>query len=188
MKLTERIQLEKEKSAEELTELLEANKEDESLLKDLKSEYELAIVESDENKINELESEINSCTRRITRRRVRINHFTSESDPVIQKMIVDELKKSRLVAYEAEQRAAKQIKTIKESRAKLLKQIKELNKDYKISSRYRGYINSWVKQLNEESRNELGIDKLGVSVVPPIAKEMQDLTIDRVHIFGRFGE
>lgn len=182
MHLNQRIEEERNRVSKEIKKLTEENQVDLSLLNDLKQEYNTVVVNSDEIEIDKVNAQIKEVNGRINRRKEKISAYSDKHNPVIQKMISEEVKGWLNEVAILEEQANEKVKMLKPTQQKLMNELLELNNMKNRSHNLRHWINVYSEQLNDVSRKNLSLPKY-FDVTSSIVNQMRSLLIGEGQVF-----
>jgi DNA anti-recombination protein RmuC len=183
MNLHERIQEERNRVSGELVELKSLNESDGQLLKELQENYYAAIVTSDEKEIDKINDEIKEVSSRITRRNEMIEALSDKNNPVIQAMIVEQLKQWGNELFILEEQANEKAKELGQLKENLLNGLLEMNGMYRQASNLRYWTNRYKVQLSEVGIKKVGLPNHSLDNLSPICHQIRALLIQERQVF-----
>ncbi|WP_145524128.1 hypothetical protein [Virgibacillus sp. SK37] len=179
MNLNDRIKKERNRVAIDVEQLVKENEADSKNLKELQEDYRKAIFNSNEGEMDKINSQIQEVSVRITRRKIKINEL-SKNNPIIQKMIMEEITLWVNEISILEKQAADKFKELEPIRKKLLKELIELDKMKHRVNNLRSVTGSYLNQLNDTNKKKIMYDEYASNKV---LDSILSLLIERGDVF-----
>lgn len=180
MNLEKRIKEERSKVSATVEQLKKENAIDQENLNELEQEYKSAVVSSDEEKIDRVNSQIKEVTLRMTRRKIKINAISDENNPVIQDMIIESLSNWQDEITILEEQAANKFTELEPLHKELLAGLNELDEMKHRVSSLRSVSKRYSHQLNQTNKKKVNFDE---HVPNKVLSNMLPLLIERGNAF-----
>lgn len=178
------VELERNKIKKDIADLEQENLIDEKALKDLKEDYNEALILKDANEIDFVDSQIQEVSNRIKRRNDKIKVLKGDHHPVIEKLYADEITRSITLMKDIEKEAFDKAEHLQKTYFTLMAGIKEMKQLYGTSLECRSWINLCNKRIHNSTREKLGLDKFGVDNVGPVPNQMRKFLIGERELFN----